>query len=239
MNGYWGEPRSNIDWCELNYIHNYYIAEWYNSLSNLVPICILLYYLKKVWNMDYPYTIKLSYCIFIIVYTGSFIFHVSLTYWGQLMDEIPMLYGCIYFHYILHKHKKYIKLFCIKCIIVSTILMIYFNNNPILSLQIPYGLLNISIIIYNIILYKKIKKYNYLLKYSAILYITGFICWLLDRIYCHYTREYYLHAWWHILTGLGSIYWVQFLYINELKSNDFTLSKNLYILPFYYKQIKQ
>ncbi|KAI8393790.1 uncharacterized protein BYT42DRAFT_18851 [Radiomyces spectabilis] len=34
--GYWGPITSSVDWCEKNYTHWYYVAEWWNTLS----VCI-------------------------------------------------------------------------------------------------------------------------------------------------------------------------------------------------------
>ena len=41
--GFWGERTATIDWCEQNYEQTYYIAEFWNTVSNLVMIVLPLY----------------------------------------------------------------------------------------------------------------------------------------------------------------------------------------------------
>uniref|UniRef100_A0A6G3MIK5 Alkaline ceramidase n=1 Tax=Henneguya salminicola TaxID=69463 RepID=A0A6G3MIK5_HENSL len=40
--GYWGSISSLIDWCEENYINNYYIAEYWNTISNIAYMILFL-----------------------------------------------------------------------------------------------------------------------------------------------------------------------------------------------------
>uniref|UniRef100_A0A8C5LKE7 Alkaline ceramidase n=1 Tax=Leptobrachium leishanense TaxID=445787 RepID=A0A8C5LKE7_9ANUR len=36
--GYWGPPSSTLEWCEENYAVSYYIAEFWNRVSNMIMI---------------------------------------------------------------------------------------------------------------------------------------------------------------------------------------------------------
>jgi dihydroceramidase len=38
LQGYWGARTSTLDWCEENYIVSYFIAEFWNTLTNIVII---------------------------------------------------------------------------------------------------------------------------------------------------------------------------------------------------------
>ena len=76
---------SEIDWCEENYVYSPYIAEFYNSLSNI--IYIFLYYIGL-------YSIKNIYCknydrklLSLLLFTGicSFYFHATLSLFGQII----------------------------------------------------------------------------------------------------------------------------------------------------------
>ena len=67
-----------------------------------------------------PTIILYAYLIPIIVFIGSFIFHSTLTYTGQLLDELPMIYGICYFNWILsaHNKKRFYHAICMKIYII-------------------------------------------------------------------------------------------------------------------------
>ncbi|KAG8719643.1 hypothetical protein FRC09_010852 [Ceratobasidium sp. 395] len=95
--GFWGEHTATIDWCEDNYTHTRYIAEWYNTISNIPFIALGLYgaycSLTEIpapmrrWRYAAPH-----FGIACIGF-GSFIFHATLDWYAQvLLDEMPMIY---------------------------------------------------------------------------------------------------------------------------------------------------
>ena len=98
---------STINWCEHDYYYSEYIAEFYNSFTGLF-LClspILFYY-------NYGKDSKLYMCIFyfthsltllFIVGIGTILFHGTLLYIFQLVDEIPMLLLCIEYDNLLNK----------------------------------------------------------------------------------------------------------------------------------------
>lgn len=109
--GFWGERTATIDWCEANYEVTHYIAEFWNTLSNLIMILFPLYalywsyihikhanYLKKKsphkWKIYFkiPTSIILCHLALLLVGLGSWSFHMTLLYPMQLLDEIPMLF---------------------------------------------------------------------------------------------------------------------------------------------------
>ena len=48
--GYWGDTTSSLDWCEDNYAVSWYIAEWYNSVTNLAMVIPACYGLWHCWT---------------------------------------------------------------------------------------------------------------------------------------------------------------------------------------------
>ena len=43
MEGFWGAVESSIDWCERNYAVSYYVAEYYNTISNVALLLLGLW----------------------------------------------------------------------------------------------------------------------------------------------------------------------------------------------------
>lgn len=97
---YWGEPTASVDWCEANYVHSAYIAEWYNSLSSLAIVCVgpgawLAH--RRILEWRYSF----AFALIGVVGLGSFAFHATLQSEHQMLDELPMLYSALLMVFIL------------------------------------------------------------------------------------------------------------------------------------------
>ncbi|EIE78529.1 hypothetical protein RO3G_03233 [Rhizopus delemar RA 99-880] len=64
---FWGPATSTIDWCEENYHVSPYLAEFFNTTTNLMFSVMFVGF-------------------------GSWCFHMTLQYEMQLLDELPMIY---------------------------------------------------------------------------------------------------------------------------------------------------
>jgi len=83
-----------------------YFAEFYNALSS---IPIFLFGVFGLWKLKYSFPEKrfaLAFLAIAIVGIGSFLFHGTLRYWAQWLDELPMLYGNIVCCYIVIEHDR-------------------------------------------------------------------------------------------------------------------------------------
>ncbi|SCU94840.1 LANO_0E08350g1_1 [Lachancea nothofagi CBS 11611] len=94
--GYWGKPTSTIDWCEENYVVSPFVAEWSNTITNSAFVALAMY---VTWSAYYHRLEKRFVMIGIglgTVGVGSWLFHMTLRYEYQLLDELPMIYAtCI------------------------------------------------------------------------------------------------------------------------------------------------
>ncbi|MEL7368635.1 MAG: ceramidase domain-containing protein [Myxococcota bacterium] len=103
--GVWTEvgAPATVDWCEPNYVHSVYVAEWYNSLSSL-PIA-LMGAVALAWSLRAPWrrTGRFAFAatVLLIVGLGSTAFHATLLRVGQALDELPMVYAGLSFLYVL------------------------------------------------------------------------------------------------------------------------------------------
>lgn len=78
--GFWGEPTSTLDWCESNYEVTYYIAEFWNTVSNLAMILPSITAFYYSWRNDVEKRFMLLFTLFGLVGFGSWAFHMTLLY---------------------------------------------------------------------------------------------------------------------------------------------------------------
>jgi hypothetical protein len=91
---------ANTDWCEPNYLWSHYIAEFWNTLS-CIPICTFaLHGLSQCYRHSLELKFWASYLGVLVIGIGSVAFHGTLHRWGQVMDEVPMLWASLCFLYV-------------------------------------------------------------------------------------------------------------------------------------------
>jgi dihydroceramidase len=98
--GFWGNPTSTVDWCEANYAHSFFIAEYCNTLSSLAMVSAgaLGFWLhRRLLETRY----LLCFASVALVGLGSIAFHATLRFELQMADELPMLYTAVIMVYIL------------------------------------------------------------------------------------------------------------------------------------------
>lgn len=253
---YWGKSDTIIEWNEPKYKYIYYISEYWNSFSNLNTIVIgLILYCDSFYLIVTPnddnlgrrvtfsgkeqfnkiliikrnllFWLQLSTILIIIIGIGSFIFHSTSRYLGQLLDELSMI-----------------------AFIQCLILFIYSSNScNIIDIYYPI-LVYLPILICNIFMILSIiyKNHSYFIKSFTIIVISS-VCLSyiynfnnkLDNIYIHLAiihiviakvfwnieqkygkiikYLYLLHSLWHTLSAI-SIYYA-FINIKQIYVNRF------------------
>jgi len=172
--------KSSIQWCEEKYVMSNHIAEFWNSISGIALILssILYYYNNKTWiKKNDEICFKRIRNLLCLVGCGTILFHGSLLYVFQLLDEIPMILLVSEYIYALLKLKTTQK--CIsgntyiniknfisdifKYIIV--IISIYFINTDlqIIFFHVTFKTLELSLII---IFYNLSKSLNKIIYYE-------------------------------------------------------------------------
>jgi dihydroceramidase len=98
--GFWGPPTSSVDWCEANYAHSPYIAEFFNTLSSLAIVAAGL---LGLWLHRRRLEARFLLCFasVTVVGLGSIAFHATLRFELQMADELPMLYSAVTMVFIL------------------------------------------------------------------------------------------------------------------------------------------
>ncbi|RUS69264.1 hypothetical protein EGW08_022978, partial [Elysia chlorotica] len=220
--GFWERHTSTIDWCEENYAVTTYIAEFWNTVSNCVliigPLVMLSQALK--YNMERRYIF--AFLVIPVIGIGSLLFHMTLRYSMQLMDEVPMLWGSTTFIYagLTVKSEEHDDHTALQFLLYGTccvISLVYILQPLPLILQVSYAVLNAAVIILSIRMIFTMESVKRLFLIGLLSYMTGFLLWSIDYTYCshlRYIREthlarfsgmlFQLHAWWHIFTGTGA-----------------------------------
>ncbi|KAF9917019.1 Alkaline ceramidase 3 [Lobosporangium transversale] len=101
--GYWSPNTASVDWCESNYEVSYYIAEFWNTISNLPSLLLVILGYHLFPTNDGRF--KLLFWVCGTVAVGSALFHGTLRHKMQLLDELPMLYSATIILYILVETK--------------------------------------------------------------------------------------------------------------------------------------
>eukprot|EP00026_Physarum_polycephalum_P015166 Phypoly_transcript_15790.p1 GENE.Phypoly_transcript_15790~~Phypoly_transcript_15790.p1 ORF type:complete len:300 (+),score=19.99 Phypoly_transcript_15790:113-901(+) len=223
---FWGKPTASLDWCEVNYYYTPYVAEFWNSLSSLWLVVIAFFGLIKGRNLDIQLPVQLSYVILGVVGIGSTLFHATLLYSCQLLDELPMIYGTLIFLYTIFEFEKdstvnrlFVPLLTLIGVSI-TLLMLTHSENPQLH-QIAYAILVFMLIFRSLyITYKspistqERANFQFFLIYSIAVFGSGYVSWITERKLCsngYVIPWVQLHSFWHLLTGTGTFGLIQFL----------------------------
>ena len=224
--GFWGTPTSTLDWCEANYENVYFIAEFWNTVSNLGMIIPPVYGIYHCYRQGLENKFIVNYALLLLTGIGSWMFHMTLKYEMQLLDELPMVWGASYMLHTLYEIHMCTKKGTARVGIViaaySSILTISYLifPNPIYY-EVMYGIL----ILANIILGMR-RSYidggqvtGILFFGGLLLYAIGFVFWNIDNHFCSFLSSFreniranndllavilpltQLHAWWHLLAG--------------------------------------
>lgn len=226
--GLWGYPTSTMDWCEENYYVTYGIAEFWNTISNvifIVPPILTIYRSNRQKLLEHRYI----FCFFLLMMVGcgSFAFHCTLLYESQLLDELPMLYGtCAMIYCIVEIRGAEGGSNVVTAVILTLVsIMITFGyiviKNPVFFLW-SYGVLATILFILNVRGCLILQGSRKLLACSVVSYMFGFLLWNIDNEMCYTVRDIrnstpllfkpmtQLHAWWHFFAGLGTFLCITF-----------------------------
>lgn len=79
------------DWCEGNYEVVSFIAEFWNTLSNVIYLIVGLWTILEFTDSMY-YRVRICGAALIVIGIGSISYHGTITRWGQAFDELAILY---------------------------------------------------------------------------------------------------------------------------------------------------
>ncbi|KAL4657325.1 alkaline ceramidase 3-like [Arapaima gigas] len=220
--GFWGSPTSTLDWCEENYFVSNYVAEFWNTMSNLIMILPPAYGALRTFKDGLETRYVFAFLGLAAVGVGSWCFHMTLQYEMQLLDELPMIYSCCVFVYCLFecfKHENSINYIVITILggfstVVTVVYLLW--KEPVFH-QVMYGALVCCLVLRSVYIVTWVYPCLRPLCYTSLsVFLLGFLLWNVDNLLCDTLRNSrqslppvigavtQFHAWWHVFTGLGS-----------------------------------
>jgi dihydroceramidase len=219
LNGLWNVS-SSIDWCERNYVISFYVAEFWNTVSAAIIFFCGAVDMYHTFKMGAETRFKLYSLSVMMVGIGTATFHGSLTFLGQLGDELPMVWCMMTMWYIMmvmetKESKTLLPLILVTYSLLFSIVHAFGAFHRLF--QVHFALLIGVTLIYA---YKHMYKYGNhpalwpLAWYYLALWAFAFTAWLTDQFMCESMHSLRLgnmvipnpqgHAFWHILTGLST-----------------------------------
>lgn len=78
ISSFWGPVTSTHEWCEPNYLYSSYIAEFFNTLSNLPAILLALVGLVIALSQRFEKRFGVLHISNMILAIGSALYHATL-----------------------------------------------------------------------------------------------------------------------------------------------------------------
>ncbi|OQR93991.1 alkaline phytoceramidase (aPHC) [Achlya hypogyna] len=226
--GYWGDVTATIDWCEPNYVHSPYVAEFWNTISNLSFVVLGVFGLHRSLSLNFEWRFVLMYLNVMVVGFGSALFHGTLTLVSQQLDETPMIWSMLIWIYILYapdwennpSHDIAMRWLLAALGVGFTIAHAMYSF--VLAFQLLFTSLTLSCLV---------RIYTYYCQTDsapgrglAKLYLKsgllGAACWLVDYHHCDSSLNFYGHAWWHFFMGFNAYYgplFMQYVRASQLR----------------------
>lgn len=219
ISSFWGPVTSTTEWCEQNYAHSSYIAEFYNTISNIPSILLALIGLLNALRQHFEKRFSILHISNMILATGSMLFHATLQHVQQQSDETPMVWEMLLYIYILYSPDWHYR---------STMPIFLFLYGAVFAIahsQVRFGIgFKLHYVILCLLCIPRVYKYyiyteDVAAKRLAKLYVATFLlaslCWLLDRVFCNEISGWMInpqgHAMWHVLMGFNSYFANTFL----------------------------
>ncbi|KAI1962505.1 alkaline ceramidase ydc1 [Ophidiomyces ophidiicola] len=90
--GYWSPVTSTLNWCEEDYYATIYAAEIVNTVTNLLFLFLGIKGIRSCQKHGHDFIFQIAFMGYFIVGLGSLLFHSTLKYPMQLVDELSMIY---------------------------------------------------------------------------------------------------------------------------------------------------
>ncbi|GIK03137.1 hypothetical protein Aspvir_007206 [Aspergillus viridinutans] len=149
--GYWSPVTSTLNWCEEDYYVTIYSAEIVNSLTNLLFMWLGFKGIRSCRRYGHDTIFQVAFYGYLVVGTGSFLFHSTLKYPMQLVDELSMIYTTCLMCYALFSYSRPLGFRIVLAIALTSLavfitLYYHYLQDPVFH-QNAYALLTIVVVL--------------------------------------------------------------------------------------------
>ncbi|KAF1944513.1 alkaline ceramidase-like protein [Clathrospora elynae] len=130
QDGWFSPVTSTLDWCEENYVVTQYSAELINTLTNLLFMYLAAKGIRSCLKHGHDTVFLVAFIGYLLVGSGSFMFHATLKYPMQLVDELSMIYTTCLMNYATFSYGKsrlYSTMLAIGLISLSVFITLYYH----------------------------------------------------------------------------------------------------------------
>ncbi|KAK0147003.1 Alkaline ceramidase 1 [Merluccius polli] len=218
MAGAFAYESSKVDWCEDNYRHSEHVVEYFNTVSNLIFFLVspIMLYLLHPYARERNLAVHLVWVLMIFVGLFSGYFHMTLSFMGQMLDELSILwvqavgYALWFPQRLFPAFVKDRRTFSRMVLAVAVLTTVSSFVKPTANAYV----LNIFGVQLLYMLRMEMKrctdqKATRLAKRLVCLWLLAIACWISDRFGCSFWQKLdfcYLHGFWHILIVMATAY---------------------------------
>ncbi|XP_032066947.1 alkaline ceramidase 1 [Thamnophis elegans] len=209
---------SEVDWCEANFEHSEYIAEYYNSITNVAFFILapLMLWLNTDYTRYRPVPIRGFVILQLFIGVFSFYYHMTLSYAGQLLDELSILWTlCVsygfwfpirYFPSFIKNREQFLTF--VATVTVTSTLMSFVKPalNAYVLNCVAFHLLYLAFVEVRRLDSPAVRRAALTMTFWWVIAIS---CWLVDKFFCGFCQRLnfcYLHSFWHILINMALLH---------------------------------
>jgi len=218
--GFWGIPTSSVDWCEANYAESRYVCELYNTVSSVAMLLVGLLGVA-LHRRSLEARFSLAFGALAVVGLGSALFHATLRFELQMLDELPMLYLALVMVFILlelepgRKFGSWLPLALVGHGIVVTALCAGTRGRlQFFAFHLSFGSLEAFCLYRTYALFRRTESplVRKLFGWGMTSYLLAVALWFSDLRYCSFFSvtlpslglfNPQFHAVWHVLVSFG------------------------------------
>ncbi|KAJ8356978.1 hypothetical protein SKAU_G00197720 [Synaphobranchus kaupii] len=218
MAGMFSYESSEVDWCEDNYRHSETVAEYFNTMSNIIFFVVspIMLYLLHPYAKERSLAVHLVWIMMIFVGLFSMYFHMTLSLMGQLLDELSILWVIAvgYSVWFPRRHFPFfIKSRSTFSWMVLAITVITTVSSFVKPVANAYALNFFAVhVVYSVAVEMRSctnPRVLRLARQAIGVWVLAISCWISDRFGCSFWKTInfcYLHAIWHILIVIATAY---------------------------------